>query len=335
MGRAPRIEYAGAIYHVMNRGNHLGPIFKDDRDRVIFMRTLKEVCQSAGWVVHGYVLMSNHYHLLIETQRATLVKGMQWLNSTYTKRYNVKNETYGHLFQGRYKALLVDGDEEGYFLTVSDYIHMNPVRIGMVKTLEELLEDPWSSAGWLAGQGKGRPVWLRWERVYGELGMKRWGEREQREYVKYLQERVVSARKEGERWKSVRRGWCFGGDGFQKKMSKRLEKMMGEGVRQGDSWSGEAVDEMEEKLANRRLEYGAKSLGYGELEQVRGVDRDLLACWVRQWSKVGVKWLAQRLGMGTTNGMSSAIWRLGKKMEASRSLKEKWRKLEICLEKMD
>lgn len=104
MPRAPRIEFAGAIYHVMNRGDHLEAIFKDDVDREIFLKTLDETCRSAGWVVHSFVLMGNHYHLLIETQRPTLVKGMQFLNSTYTQRYNGKHKTRGHLFQGRYKA---------------------------------------------------------------------------------------------------------------------------------------------------------------------------------------------------------------------------------------
>ncbi len=112
MPRAPRIEFAGAIYHVMNRGDRLERIYEDDQDREIFLKTLGETSQSSGWAVHSFILMRNHYHLLIETQRPTLVKGMQYLNSTYTRRYNVRHKTFGHLFQGRYKALLVDVDME-------------------------------------------------------------------------------------------------------------------------------------------------------------------------------------------------------------------------------
>jgi REP element-mobilizing transposase RayT len=112
MPRAPRIEFAGAIYHVMNRGDHREKIFHDDQDRFTFLKTLREVCQSAGWWVHSFVLMPNHYHLLIETPRATLVKGMQYLNGTYTQRYNSRYRERGHLFQGRYKALLVDAENE-------------------------------------------------------------------------------------------------------------------------------------------------------------------------------------------------------------------------------
>ena len=113
---------------MMSRGNRLEAIFEDDEDRRIYLKTLEETCRSSGWTVHGFVLMGNHYHLLLETHRSTLVKGMQYLNSTYTRRYNVRHKTFGHLFQGRYKALLVEAEEKGYFLTVSDYIHMNPVR---------------------------------------------------------------------------------------------------------------------------------------------------------------------------------------------------------------
>ena len=105
MPRAPRIEFAGAIYHAMNRGNHLESIFWDVKDREIFLQTLEETCLSSGWSVHSFVLMDNHYHLLIETHRATLVKGTQYLNSTYTQRFNSRHKTRGHLFQGRYKAL--------------------------------------------------------------------------------------------------------------------------------------------------------------------------------------------------------------------------------------
>ena len=144
----------------MNRGDHLEPIFKDDKDREVFLKTLGEACISSGRKAHSFVLMSNHYHLLIEMTRPTLVKGIQYLNSTYTARYNARHKTHGHLFQGRYKALLVDGEASGYFGTVSDYIPLNPSRIkgtAKVPSLKELLADRWSSTGWLAGSRKQKP----------------------------------------------------------------------------------------------------------------------------------------------------------------------------------
>ena len=109
MARPLRIEYAGAVYHVMARGNQGHAIFRDDEDRQRFLETLGEACEKTGWWVHAYVLMGNHYHLLVETPEGNLVAGMKWLQGTYTQRYNGRHEVFGHLFQGRYKAVVIDG----------------------------------------------------------------------------------------------------------------------------------------------------------------------------------------------------------------------------------
>src|SRR5437867_3460666 len=107
MARPFRLEYPGAIYHLMARGNHGQQIFRGDADRRSLLETLGEACQKTGWRVHAYVLMSNHYHLLLETPEANLVSGMKWLQGTYTQRYNSRHKVRGHLFQGRYKAVVV------------------------------------------------------------------------------------------------------------------------------------------------------------------------------------------------------------------------------------
>jgi putative transposase len=327
MPRAPRVEFAGAIYHVMNRGNHLENIFRDDKDREVFVKTLGETCESSGWVVHSFVLMRNHYHLLIETSRSTLVKGMQYLNSTYTRRYNVRHKTFGHLFQGRYKALLVDGEATGYFLTVSDYIHMNPVRVKKVVEGKELLKDLWSSAGWLTGVRKKRPEWLRWERVYGELGLSNWRRGSRREYRSYLERRVGEVNSSDETWKSIRRGWCLGSEGFVAEMKGKLEELREIGDRQGDSWAGEAVEAMEEDLAQRFLRKGFQKLGLKEGERLKKMDAYLLARWVRGRTKVGVKWVANELGVGAGT-LSHGIWKIGTKIESDRKLRTKWKILQ-------
>ena len=326
MPRAPRIEFAGALYHVMNRGNHLEPIFRDEADRIMFLKTLAETGESAGWSVHGFVLMTNHYHLLIETHRPTLVKGMQHLNSTYTQRYNVRHKTRGHLFQGRYKALLVDAEAHGYFLTVSDYIHLNPVRMKgpkRIRTLKELLGDRWSSAGWLAGSRKGRPEWLRWERVYGELGLAKWRSGSRREDRQYLERRMAEARGEEEAWTKIRRGWCLGSEGFVDEMKEKLEELSAK-PRKAESWSGEAGEEMEQDRAGRYLERGARLLGYSRVGMVKGVDRYLLAGWARQRTKVSVQWLASEFGLKTRGGMSYGIRQAKKRLEHDRLLRKRW-----------
>src|SRR6516165_6697004 len=129
MPRPLRIEYPGALYHVMARGNQGRPVFRDDTDRQLWLETLGQACGKTGWRVHAYVLMGNHYHLLLETPEANLEAGMKWLQGTYTQRYNGRHKLFGHLFQGRYKAVLVDPQEkEGYFQVVSTYIHLTPAR---------------------------------------------------------------------------------------------------------------------------------------------------------------------------------------------------------------
>ena len=99
MARPLRIQYPGAVYHVMARGNQGQPIYQDDLDRKRFLETLGESCQKTGWLVHAYVLMGNHYHLLIETPEANLVAGMKWLQGSYTQRYNGRHKVFGHLFK--------------------------------------------------------------------------------------------------------------------------------------------------------------------------------------------------------------------------------------------
>jgi putative transposase len=331
MPRAPRIEFAGAIYHVMNRGNQFGLIYRSDDDRKMFVKTLGETCISSGWSLHSFVMMDNHYHLLIETHRPTLVKGMQYLNSTYTQRFNSAHKTRGHLFQGRYKALLVDPGDGGYFLTVSDYIHLNPVRVKGVRrvtNLKDLLSSQWSSVGWLSGQRKGRPQWLRWERVYGELGMTGWRSRDRREYREYLSRRLREVAEGMEFVEGIRRGWCLGSEGFVNQMKMKLEDMM-ERPRDAESWAGEALEEMEEDRAQEILLRGVKRLGYKEIKEVQGIDRYLLAKAVRAQTKVSVKGLAGHLGLASRGGLSHSVFLVGKRMEQDRRLRKRYEMLFI------
>ena len=118
MARKPRIEFPGAIYHVMSLGDRQEAIFREGRDYEVFLETLGEACSKTGWLVHAFVLMDNHYHMLLETPEANLVAGMKWLQGTYTQRFNFRHKVCGHLLQGRYKALLVDGEGGDCFSTV-------------------------------------------------------------------------------------------------------------------------------------------------------------------------------------------------------------------------
>ena len=163
MARSIRIQYPGAFYHVMARGNRREAIFLDDDDRRFFLTALGEACEKTGWKVHAWVLMRNHYHLLCETPQANLVAGMQWLQNTFTRRFNVRHRAWGRLFGDRYKAVLVEGGQGYYYETLMDYIHLNPIRAGIVSTARQqgVTDFEWSSAaqGYALSPGK-RASWL-------------------------------------------------------------------------------------------------------------------------------------------------------------------------------
>ena len=216
MARKLRIQYPGAIYHVMNRGDRREAIFADDADRQRFLETLTETCQKTGWQVHAYCLMSNHFHLVVETPQATLVAGMKWLLGTYTGRFNRRHKQFGHLFSGRYKALIVDGSGSGYLKTACDYVASEPrARQTTVKADQPLagLPFPWSSyPAYLSAQAR-RPAWLRGWIGCSENGASRHGHCGGAGASSSRGWRggggIIGRRNSS----SLERGWCLGSEG--------------------------------------------------------------------------------------------------------------------------
>src|SRR6266436_7273755 len=165
MPRQLRIQYEGTIYHLMSRGDRREEIFRDDLDRKSFLQTLSATCQKTGWQVHAYCLMSNHFHLVVETPQPNLVEGMKWFLGTYTQRFNRRHQHWGHLFGGRYKAQLIDERSPGYLVTAANYVHLNPVRAGLLRETGPLHKYLWSSyPAYL--QRRLRADWLRLDRVF-------------------------------------------------------------------------------------------------------------------------------------------------------------------------
>ena len=159
MARPLRIEYPGALYHVTARGNRRGVICEDDKDRHAFLEVLFQVVDRNNWFCHAYCLMDNHYHLIIETPDGNLSYGMRNLNGMYTQWYNRRHHSVGHIFQGRFKSIIVE--KERYLLELSRYVVLNPVRAGIVK---EPGEWEWSSyratAGLIEAPGSLTTEWL-------------------------------------------------------------------------------------------------------------------------------------------------------------------------------
>lgn len=167
MGRPLRLEFAGAIYHVTSRGDRQEAIFRNDGDRHAWQRILASVCTRFNWHIHAFCQMGNHYHMVVETLSGTLSRGMRQLNGEYTRRFNFRNATVGHLFQGRYKAILVQ--RQTYLLELSRYVVLNPVRAGMVTTPEAW---PWSSYGMTCSDVPA-PDWLQTDWLLSQFSAQR------------------------------------------------------------------------------------------------------------------------------------------------------------------
>jgi putative transposase len=167
MARPLRIEYDGALYHLTSRGNERKAIFKDDADRQLFLETLARATERFHWFCHAYCLMDNHYHLVVETPDGNLSQGMRQLNGVYTQIYNRRHRRVGHLFQGRFKGILVQ--KESHFLEVCRYVVLNPVAAGMVKHPRQ-----WAWSSYRATSGESAAVrCLTVEEVQGQFGKRR------------------------------------------------------------------------------------------------------------------------------------------------------------------
>ena len=210
MARPLRIEYRGALYHVTSRGDRQEAIFDDDQDRRAFLNILGAVVSRYRWRCHAYCLMGNHYHLMIETPQANLTKGMRQLNGVFTQGSNRRHRRCGHLFQGRYKAIVVE--RESYFLELARYIVLNPVRAVMVKHPRQWM---WSSYGAMIGKSA-PPAWLTTDSLLIEFGKRRAGAR--RKYQEFVAEGMG-----GETiWKDLKGQIYLGDDDFVEQMRKRL-----------------------------------------------------------------------------------------------------------------
>jgi REP element-mobilizing transposase RayT len=180
MGRPLRIEYVGALYHITSRGNERKKIFLDDADRKKFLGILVDYHDRYGILIHSYVLMDNHYHLILETSKGNLLKVMHGLNGGYTGYFNRKYGRAGHLLQGRYKGIIVDKDS--YLIPLSRYVHLNPVRAKVVEKPEQYR---WSSYPRYIGKGR-EYAWVEYSWILSQFGSDR--VRAKRKYREYTEE---------------------------------------------------------------------------------------------------------------------------------------------------
>ncbi len=327
MPRAPRIEYENAVYHILARGDRREPIVFDDVDREMFVRTLGQLCVKFRWEVFAWVLMDNHYHLAVRTPEANLVDGMKWFQNSFTRRINVRHQLWGHLFGGRYKAILVEDESSGggrgwsrYLTSLIDYIHLNPARAGMVDGGEKRLEDyPWSSLTHAYIRApKSRPPWM----VASE-GFDLFGDKDtvsgRRKFLQRLNEWAavenrealgVSEVNESNLQSTLRRGWYWGSETFKEKVLEKFgEKFDDSDDRDIQSSSllkdhGETKAEKIIQAACRHYKLEEKEL----MKKVYGDKRRSSVAW-RIWkeSSVGHQWLAERLRLSSRANASNTV----------------------------
>jgi putative transposase len=212
MSRPLRLELAGGVYHVTSRGDGREDVYLSDADRRVWLEVFGQVCKRFNWVCHAWCQMTNHYHILIETPEPNLSQGMRQLNGSYTQRFNRAHARVGHVFQGRYKAILVERDS--YLLELARYVVLNPLRARMVKRLEDW---PWSSYPATCGQLPA-PEWLQTDWVLAPFGRQRASAI--RKYVEFVHEgaRLPSV------WTQLQGQIYLGSEAFVKKMQAQIEQ---------------------------------------------------------------------------------------------------------------
>jgi putative transposase len=315
MTRAWRIEYEGAYYHLLSRGNERRDIFLCDEDRSLFLDTIGECGERFEIDIFSYVLMSNHYHLLLRTHRANLSMAMQWFSGTYTRRFNNRHGRSGHLFQGRFKSILVQND--AYVLQLSCYIHRNPLRAGLV---ERLVDYPWSSyRAYAYGQ---KPVdWLRTGLILKQLKVVN-------PHKAYREKVQGYAREENRPWEDLRHGLILGSRKFVDSMRARfLPQEPAAGVPQQLRLARDK--DIRGILKNAADQLGCDLTRLSATRRVSGAEkdkRDLLIYWVWQAGRFTNAQIGNLFGL-TYSAVSHNVTEIKKKMRTDKGLRPLIRRL--------
>lgn len=298
-GRKLRLEFPGACYHVINRGNYRRDIFATDKTKAAFEECLFEACEKSGWLLHAYVIMRNHYHLAVETPEGNLVAGMQWLQSTFANRFNRLRRENGHLFQGRYKALLV---EEGEAMAmVCDYIHLNPVRAHMVEV--EHLADYRRSSYWHLHHSGQRAAWLRPDLPLAAIGL-RDTPAGRALYLDHLAWQVTDGPlADPARQAVMSRGWAVGGSEFKAKLLQDHAVVVS-----ARAWEDQGAKEMREQLWESMIVSALRWLQRSEDDLNKGLKSEpwkvAIAVFLKERTQASNPWLARRLNMGRAKYVS-------------------------------
>lgn len=311
MARPWRIEFEGALYHVLSRGNEGRDIAGDDADRKRLLETIGQTAERFDIDILAYALMPNHYHLLLRTRQANLSKAMQWFGTAYTRRYNNRYQRSGHLFQGRFKSILVENDV--YLLRLSFYIHRNPVRAGLA---ERLADYPWSSYKAYA-YGRAAPGWLSTSlilsRVQGGDPHKIYREKA-KEYVS----------EEARLWEDLRHGIILGSREFvQKIRSEHLSAGLEiDKPQQKAVAKSIGVEELARRAAAALGWEGRKFIQGRRLRGDRKLERDLVVYWLWNLGWYKNEEIGRIFGL-TSSAVSHCVLTMRNSMEADGRLRKR------------
>ncbi|RRJ94362.1 transposase [Opitutaceae bacterium TAV4] len=290
MARKLRIEYPGAVYHVINRGNYRADIFATEGARGAFAKTLDEACRRAGWVVHAWCLMSNHYHLALRTPEPNLISGMQWLQTTFSARFNRFRSERGHVFQGRYKALNI---EPGKALgAVCHYIHLNPIR-AHVMAMDDLAEWRGCSLRWVLKPTE-RAAWFDPSPAFqqpADLTDSPAGREAYKRYLDWLATDDDEQQKQC--FEGLCSGWAFGSREFKKELLDEAEDPSALGIEDAAEarvmmWEKTLV-ELKARLGTPEIRATEKSADW----------KVAVAAEMKRRTTATNQWISDALGMGS------------------------------------
>jgi len=303
VARKLRLEYEGACYHVLNRGNYRRDIFSDDGAKDSFLRCLDAAATKSGWVVHAWCVMSNHYHLALETPKGNLVDGMRWLQVTFAMKFNRFRKESGHVFQGRYKSLIVEpGDSLG---PLCHYIHLNPLRARMV-TPEALASHPWNSLHWLV-RPRERKGWYSADESLnhaGGLGDSALGRRQYVRYLQWLSE--DDKERKQQKFDQMSKGWALGTRSFRKALGEEHQELAA-ALKRGDR----ELEDMRQEEREIALQALLKCLGKGSEDISSGAKgapwKVAIAAEMKRRTTASNPWLSGQLNMGSPFRLSRLV----------------------------
>jgi REP element-mobilizing transposase RayT len=301
MPRKQRIEYPGAVYHIISRGNYRKDLFTHEKTAEAFERTIYEAAERCGWKLYGYVIMSNHYHLAIETPEPNMVEGMRWLQSTFATRFNRFHNERGHVFQGRYKSLLIN--EERPLLGLIDYIHLNPVRAKLC-SVDQLKSYARSSFPKYFKRNIQAPLDRTTLLSLAGLPDSLAGMRKYAERLKLVDERDPKQREKLA--KQYCRGWFLGSGKAKKALAKDLAES-----NPAVDWEGVELKELNEQMWEGIVQVEMKRLKKTEGDVTsapKGAGWKIaIAKRLRKETTAKNPWIAKRLHMGHPNYVSNLV----------------------------